>query len=135
MTLERPRHGHWRDARPPLGPPVAGFGCNPADPSTLDTVSFYDYSYDPGQRGIRRRIWEFGDGAVGTGRSPEHRFAADGDYTVTQRVYTPDGRSRSTSSSLGVRTRDVSISFFDVPTDCRIGETSRGCGRGRQRRS
>jgi PKD repeat protein len=121
--LERPKHGQRRQTQAPPGPPVAGFGCSRADPSTLDTVRFYDYSYDPGHRGIGRRTWEFGDGVNGTGRTPEHRFAADGDYTVTLTVATPDGRWSSASSSLVVRTRDVSISFLDVPTACRVGET------------
>ena len=123
MTLGRRQHAHRPDRRTALGPPVAGFGCNRADPSTLDTVSFYDYSYDPGHQGIGRRSWNFGDGRTATGRAPTHRFAADGDYTVTLTVWTPDGRRSSTSSSLDVRTRDVSISFLDVPAVCRLGET------------
>src|SRR5262245_43884275 len=104
-------------------PPVPSFGRNLPDPSTLDLVSFYDYSYDPAQRGIGARVWDFGDGVVATSANPEHRFAEDGDYVVTLTVWTPDRRSASTRSSLAVRTHDVSIVHFDVQPTCRPGET------------
>ena len=122
MTLRKRKQAPRLMSHPPMRPPVAGFGCNLGDPSTFDTIRFYDYSYDPGQQGIGHRHWDFGDGGSAAGRAPEHRFAADGEYTVMLTASTPDGRSTSSSSSLRVRTHDVSISRFEAPSVCRAGE-------------
>ncbi len=37
--------------------------------------------------------WEFGDGHIDLGRSPEHQYAKPGDYIVTLRVNSPEGIS------------------------------------------
>jgi PKD repeat protein len=77
--------------------PTASFYYYPYDPSTFDTIQFYDNSQDPGGAGIASRAWDFGDGATSTTYSATHRYAADGDYTVTLTVTTTDGRTASTS--------------------------------------
>jgi PKD repeat protein len=104
-------------------PPVANFGFNPFDPSVFDVVQFFDFSFDPGGVGIASQAWDFGDGATGTGPSPTHQYAADGDYTVQLTVTTFDGRTASTSQTLQVRTHDVAITKFTVPKSASAGQT------------
>lgn len=109
------------DAAPP---PVANFVFLPSDPSILDTIQFFDQSSDPGQVGIQSEAWDFGDGTTGTGSSPTHQYAADGDYTVKLTVTTKDGRTDSTSQVVDVRTDDVAITALTVPASARAGKTA-----------
>jgi PKD repeat protein len=104
-------------------PPVAWIALYPSDPSTYDTVQFYDYSYDPADAGIASREWQLGDGATATDYSVSHRYAAEGDYTVRLTVTTVDGRTASTSQTLHVRTHDVAIVRFSAPESASVGQT------------
>jgi hypothetical protein len=103
--------------------PIANFGRNIFDPSTYDTVQFFDFSYDPAGVGIQTWSWSFGDGGTSTGQSPIHRYASDGDYEVTLTVTTPDGRTAFDSQSIQVRTHDVSIARINVPQSATVGQT------------
>lgn len=104
-------------------PPVASFFFTPSDPSGFDTIQFFDQSSDPAQVGIQSEAWNFGDGTTGTGAFPTHRYAADGDYTTTLTITTADGRTASTSQVIHVRTHDVAITKFTVPTSASPGQT------------
>jgi len=95
----------------------------PGDPSSFDTIQFYDQSTDPAGAGISSRAWDFGDGATSTLQYPTHRYAADGDYTVHLTVTTVDGRTASTSQVLQVRTHDVAITRLAVPNAAHVGQT------------
>jgi PKD domain len=107
-----------------VAPPIQmGFSLNPSDPSTLDTVQFFDLSSDPGGVGINSMTWNFGDGATATGCCPTHRYAADSDYTVELTDTTVDGRTGSISQAVHVRTHDVAISKLLVPQTAAIGQT------------
>jgi hypothetical protein len=101
----------------------ARFDFSPPDPSTFDSVSFFDISFDPGGAQITTRQWQFGDGTSGTGAFPTHRYAVDGDYPVSLTVTTADGRSGSVSRVLQIRTHDVSVDRFTVPNTARAGQT------------
>jgi PKD repeat protein len=103
--------------------PVADFYYYPGDPSSFDTIQFYDYTYDPAGAGIASRVWDFGDGATSTNQYPSHRYAADGDYTVRLTVTTSDGRTASTTQVVQVSTHDVSIVRLAVPASARVGQT------------
>jgi len=64
-------------------PPIAIFEYSPIAPTTGDIVAFKDASIHPDEHiGISRWAWDFGDGAVGVGPNPEHRFAEHGTYRV-----------------------------------------------------
>jgi PKD domain len=102
---------------------TARFGFSPSDPSTFDSVSFFDFSFDPGGAQITTWQWQFGDGTSGTGAFPTHRYAADGDFPVSLTATTADGRSGSTSQVVHVRTHDVSVDRFTVPNTARTGQT------------
>jgi PKD repeat protein len=107
----------------PTPPPVASFFFYPSDPSIYDTVQFQDVSYDPGQIGFASQAWELGDGTSASGSFPSHHYGADGDYTVGLAVTTHDGRSASTSQVVRVRTHDIAITKFTVPTSAKAGQT------------
>jgi PKD repeat protein len=52
-------------------------------------------------------LWDFGDGATGTGGVVAHRYAVPGSYAVTLTVVQPDGSSVSTSDTAVVPTPDL----------------------------
>ena len=62
--------------------------------------------------------WDFGDGGTATGCCPNHRYGADGIYTVTVTVSTFDGRT-ATTGSVSVETHDVSIERILAPNTAR----------------
>jgi PKD repeat protein len=105
--------------------PIAGFGFNPGDPSTFDTVQFYDQSSDPAQVGFSSEVWNFGDGGTASspGCCPTHTYLADGVYKVKLTVTTTDGRTASSSRDVEVRTHDVAIAKLTVPQSASVGQT------------
>lgn len=105
--------------------PTADFYYNPGDPSTFDTVEFYDNSWDPIGFGIVSQSWDFGDGATATGYAAAHKYAAVGDYTVQLAITTSDGRTASTSKVVHVANHDVSIARFSVPKTGRVNQKGR----------
>lgn len=104
-------------------PPQAYFYFDPYEPSVFDTIEFYDASYDPAGGSFQSWSWQFGDGATATDYYTTHQFAADGDYTVQLTVTTEDGRTASNSQVVSVRTHDVAITKFVVPTSATTGQT------------
>jgi hypothetical protein len=107
--------------RTPL--PSVGVFWGPRDPSIYDTVSFFASAYDPAGIGIDSFTWEFGDGVSATGPNATHRFATDGDYSVTLTVSTPDGRVKATTQTVIVRTRDVAIARLSAPQTARANQS------------
>jgi PKD repeat protein len=96
-------------------PPQASFYFDPFDPSTSDTIQFYDNSYDLAGVGIETWEWDFGDGTPhSTDQFPTHMYAADGDYPVTLTVMTFDGRSASVTQIVQVRTPDTVVVEIDI---------------------
>lgn len=100
----------------------AGFSYSPETASVFDKVQFTDRSSDPGGAAITKWKWTFGDGDYSGLKNPRHRYAKDGSYTVTLRVWTRDGRSATTSRTVDVQTHDVGIVRIEVPTSARAGE-------------
>ncbi len=103
--------------------PQASFYFYPNDPSVFDTVQFYDSSYDPAGMGIQSEAWNLGDGTTATGCCPNHRYAAEADYTVELTVTTTDERTASTSQVVHVKTHDVAITRFTAPQSASVGQT------------
>jgi hypothetical protein len=98
-------------------------GLSPSDPSTFDNVTIYGQIYDPVNQGVASETWQFGDGSSGTGQAPTHRYAADGDYQVHVDLTTNDGRMASADQTIHVRTHDIAITKFAVPTSAGTGQT------------
>ncbi len=109
------------------GTPTAGFIAVPFDPSTIDTVQFLDMSFDSAFIGFGPAQWDLGDGTTATGCCLNHRYAADGDYTVVLTATTLDGRTATTSQTLSVRTHDGSIERIQAPSTARVAKR-RKCG-------
>jgi hypothetical protein len=104
-------------------PPTVSIYFGPADPSIYDVMQFYGWPQDGGGIGAPGPVWDFGDGSTATGNSVTHTYATDGDYTVTATATTFDGRTGSSTTSVSVRTHDVAITRFDVPTAASAGQT------------
>jgi hypothetical protein len=104
-------------------PPQANFYYWPGDPSMFDDIQFGDQSWDPYYTGYSAFEWNFGDGSLGSSSNPVHRYAVDGDYTVWHKVTTNDFRSAEVSQVVQVRTHDVGIGKFTVPTSARLNQT------------
>ena len=83
--------------------PAAGFGVSVREPTTADTIQFFDCSSDPADVGIAWRAWDFGDGATGVGSSPVHRYLESGRFEVTLTLATFDGRVGSSRQVVEVR--------------------------------
>lgn len=93
------------------------------DPSTLDTVTFYQYPWDNVGAAITLVEWDFGDGTTASGTTAAHRFTADGDYVVRVNITSADGRTATATRAVAVRTHDVRVAGFTVPTTGREGQT------------
>jgi hypothetical protein len=104
-------------------PPQVSFSYYPSDPSKFDTIQFEDNSFDPAFFGLQTWVWNFGDGTSATGNIATHKFAADGDYQVTETVTTPDGRTASSTQTVQVRTHDVAIMKVSAPNSANTGQT------------
>jgi hypothetical protein len=55
--------------------------------------------------------------------TPGHVYGSDGDYVVTLKVTTTDGRTATASHTVPVRTHDVAITQFKVPQSASAGQT------------
>ena len=88
-----------------IGPnriPQADFTYLPASPVSGQLVSFdASPSSDP-EGTVAAYQWAFGDGATGSGLSPEHTYAFGGTYYVTLTVVDDDGGEHSTTQELMV---------------------------------
>ena len=103
-------------------PPAADFSYSPGDPSAIDEVSFSYWNggyWDPTVTGYE---WNFGDGTTATGSPAPHRFAKDGDYTVTITVAARGGRTNSATKTVQVRTHDVTILSLVAPAKGQVGK-------------
>ena len=84
-------------------PPVAHFTYTPTAPSEGDTVRFdASGSYDP-DGNIVKYIWDFGDGASGTGKIVAHTYSRAGTYTV--RLTVQDDRGATDTATATVRVK------------------------------
>ena len=83
-------------------PPEARFTFSPTSPKAGDTVRFdASASRDP-DGSIVQYLWEFGDGATGTGRTVTHAYASPGTYTVRLTVRDDKGATDATTATINV---------------------------------
>lgn len=91
-------------------------------PSTFSALHFSAIVFDPAWIGVASYHWTFGDGGTAEGCCPVHVYATDGDYVATVTATTFDGRSATAERAVSVRTNDVSIERFQVPSSARAGQ-------------
>ena len=102
--------------------PNADFMYSPGDPSTFDntTYAYWNGGYwDPTVNGW---AWNFGDGTSSSGESVSHRFARDGQYSVTLVVSARGGRTSSVTKTVRVETHDVGILSLTTPAKGKVGK-------------
>jgi hypothetical protein len=103
--------------------PSASFSYNPFDPNAYDTMTFFGNVFDPAGMPIDSVSWAFGDGGVVNGQFAQHRYLADGSYDVTFTVRMLDGRTTASTSTVLVKTHDVSITRLAVPQTAQAGRS------------
>jgi len=99
-----------------IDPPVPLFSYKPLEPAIGETMTLNaSESYDTtpfGSGTIVSYIWDFGDGASGTGMITTHAYAYPGTYVVTLTVTDNDGNSRSANQTIV-----LSRAYIDVKAE------------------
>lgn len=96
-------------------PPVADFTYSPTSPDIADTVYFNaSGSYDPDGGNITSYVWDFGDGKSESGMTIDHKYKAEGTYTVTLNVTDDEGQNATTSASVTVIIRMYHELFLEI---------------------
>ncbi|MEZ4675490.1 MAG: PKD domain-containing protein [Caldilineaceae bacterium] len=106
-------------------PPQVNMYISHYQPSIFDTVYFDGYVWDPANQSIQSWEWDFGDGTKATDSYVSHQYVTDGDYTVSLKVTTVDGRTGMGSTTLKVSTHDVAITRLARPKSATVGQTKR----------
>ena len=101
--------------------PSAAFTYTPSNPSTQDTVEFFDGSAG-GADDIASRGWDFGDGAVSSAQNPTHRFSVPGTYRVRLTVTTDHGATSSAERMITVLNAPPSAAFTFTPASPKVGQ-------------
>ena len=84
-------------------PPVAVVTVLTTEPMAEEAVGFSAVdSYDPDGGALVAWEWEFGDGGTGTGVTPSHTFATEGDYTVRLTVRDAVGATGSVDQVVSI---------------------------------
>jgi len=106
--------------------PVVNFFANPSfEPAPGEVITFQNSSYDLAGFALGPASWDFGDGTTltTTDMFVTHQYAKDGDYTVTLRMTTTDGRTGTAQQVFNVATHDVAVSQLSVPMAAKSGQT------------
>lgn len=94
-----------------LAEPVADFSATPTSGTTPLTVQFNNESTFV----ATSYIWDFGDGSIGTGVTPEHIYETPGSYTVTLTATHPSlGPLSETKVNFIVATAPVPVPLFSA---------------------
>ncbi len=104
-----------------IGGPAAAFTHTPMNPTTQDTVQFFDGSTVVGES-ITSWSWVFGDGATSAAQNPSHRFPTPGTYNVRLTISTSRGAASSTTRTVTVTNAPPTASFTFTPTAPKLGQ-------------
>jgi len=85
-----------QDAYPLMNPltiaPRAEFYFSPSDPTTQNTITFYDISSDEDGE-IVKWLWDFGDGVTNSNQQTTYSYSDNGNYLISLTVYDDLGAS------------------------------------------
>lgn len=107
---------------PPLTTDVVTYATG--ERSIFEDIPFSVYHYGNLNEQVST-AWDFGDGTTtppSTATTSAHRYAKDGSYTVTVRATSTDGRTATDSVAVVVKTHDLGITKFSVPSSARAGQ-------------
>lgn len=93
--------GICRDEPPPPPPPTSAPG-GPYTGTEGSVVHFDGSGSDDPAAGGLTFAWDFGDGATGSGPTPTHAYADDGQHTVSLTVTAANGASSSASTTAAI---------------------------------
>lgn len=97
------------------GGPTAAFSFSPEEPTTADTINFYDASSDDGVNSIDTWDWDWGDGtANGNTQNPTHSYSSPGNYTVTLTVTDDNSDEDSTTRGVSVSSTGDAVIVIDA---------------------
>ena len=105
-------------------PPTAVLSVSPTDPKERDSVFFNasGSTAEPG-RTIVSHVWDFGDGATGSGVTISHTYHTAGTYTVILNVTDDRGQVGTATAPVVVGATGPTASFVFSPTDPTVGRT------------
>jgi PKD repeat protein len=104
-----------------VGGPTAAFTYTPLNPTTQDTVQFFDQSSDT-TGDIATWSWNFGDGGGSSQQNPTHKFATAGPHNVQLTVTSDGGAISSATRVVTVRNAPPVANFTFSPATPDLGE-------------
>ncbi len=93
--------------------PVANAG-GPYNGTVGNPVSFDGSASSDPDGSIVSYAWDFGDGNSGTGVSPTHSYASDGNFTVSLTVTDNNGATNTASSTVTITTENPPPSMVTI---------------------
>ncbi|MGA8924084.1 MAG: PKD domain-containing protein [Candidatus Dormiibacterota bacterium] len=86
-----------------------GFTFSPSHPDARQTVKFDALFATMSAQPVLVNLWEFGDGSVGTGANPTHKYAKPGSYVVTLVQFSGVGSAFPGAGAGPIVTRKITV--------------------------
>ena len=86
-----------------------GFTFSPSEPDAGRTVTFKALFATMSAQPVLVNLWEFGDGSVGAGANPTHRYARPGTYVVTLVQFSGVGSAFPGAGAGPIVTRKITV--------------------------
>ena len=95
-------------------PPIATFTYSPRSPLTNEEIKFDASDSSDTDGTIQSYSWDFGDDSIGSGKISNHKYTAEGTYTITLEIIDNDGAIDSVSIIISV---NYQTSYYLIPID------------------
>jgi len=103
-------------------PPTAYFDYTPLHPTDLDIITFDASGSTDTDGTIANYTWNFGDGSLGYGKKPTHKYDDNGNYTVTLVIKDNKGATDTISKQIEVANNPPTAVFTYQPDKPKINE-------------